>query len=134
MRRSTWLVFRFRYFLKGCLKVSWKADGTRYMMAILGKDQVFMIDRDNAVFKISGLQFPNRKDPSTHLTDTLLDGEMVLDVVNGQRIPRYLVYDIVNFKQNPVGKVIFKTRLHCIENEIIKPRHSIDRSRFVFKI
>ena len=103
-------------------------------MAILGKDQVFMIDRDNAVFKISGLQFPNRKDPSTHLTDTLLDGEMVLDVVNGQRIPRYLVYDIVNFKQNPVGKVIFKTRLHCIENEIIKPRHSIDRSRFVFKI
>ena len=32
-------------------KVSWKADGTRYMMAILGKDQVYMIDRDNVVFK-----------------------------------------------------------------------------------
>ena len=26
------------------------------MMAILGRDQVYMIDRDNAVFKISGLQ------------------------------------------------------------------------------
>ena len=99
------------------------------MMAILGKDQVFMIDRDNAVFKISGLSFPNRKDPATHLTDTLLDGEMVLDEVNGQKIPRYLVYDIVNFKQNQVGKVVFKTRLHCIENEIIKPRAAIDRSR-----
>jgi len=114
--------------------VSWKADGTRYMMAILGRDQVYMIDRDNAVFKISGLQFPNRKDPATHLTDTLVDGEMVLDVVNGQSIPRYLVYDIVNFKQNPVGKVVFKTRLHCIENEIIKPRQSIDRSREPFSV
>ena len=103
------------------------------MMAILGKDQVFMIDRDNAVFKISGLSFPNRKDPQTHLTDTLLDGEMVLDEVNGQKIPRYLVYDIVNFKQNQVGKVVFKTRLHCIENEIIKPRATIDRSRYIFK-
>ena len=102
------------------------------MMAILGKDQVFMIDRDNAVFKISGLSFPNRKDPATHLTDTLLDGEMVLDEVNGQKIPRYLVYDIVNFKQNQVGKVVFKTRLHCIENEIIKPRAAIDRSRLAY--
>jgi len=32
--------------------VSWKADGARYLMLINGKDQVYMLDRDNAVFKV----------------------------------------------------------------------------------
>ena len=32
--------------------VSWKADGARYLMLINGKDQVFMMDRDNAVFQV----------------------------------------------------------------------------------
>ena len=72
-------------------KVSWKADGTRYIMAILGPDQVFMIDRDNAVFKISNVKFPKRKDLNLHLSDVLVDGEMVLDEVNGEKFPRYLI-------------------------------------------
>ena len=32
--------------------VSWKADGVRYLMLLNGKDQVFMVDRDNTVFKV----------------------------------------------------------------------------------
>ena len=32
-------------------KVSWKADGTRYMMLIDGKDEVYFVDRDNCVYK-----------------------------------------------------------------------------------
>ncbi|XP_025061047.1 mRNA-capping enzyme isoform X4 [Alligator sinensis] len=55
-------------------KVSWKADGTRYMMLIDGKNEVYMIDRDNSVFHVSNLEFPFRKDLRTHLTNTLLDG------------------------------------------------------------
>ena len=112
-------------------KVSWKADGTRYMMAILGRDRVYMIDRDNTVFKISGLTFPRRKDPTSHLTDVLLDGEMVLDEANGQKYPRYLAYDIINFQNEPVGKTRFSIRLVCIEKEIIGPRNRIDRSRYL---
>lgn len=46
----------------------------RYMMLINGKNEVFMIDRDNSVFHIANLEFPFRKDPSTHLANTLLDG------------------------------------------------------------
>jgi mRNA-capping enzyme len=70
--------------------VSWKADGTRYLMAILGPGQVFCIDRDNAVFQINGLTFPRRKDIHGHITDTLIDGEMVLDDVNGVKTPRFV--------------------------------------------
>ena len=113
-------------------RVSWKADGTRYMMCILGKDQIYMVDRDNTVFKISNLTFPRRKDPNSHLTDVLLDGEMVLDIHNGNKYPRFLVYDIVQFQTDTVGKVNFDIRLTCIKKEIIGPRQKIDKSRIVF--
>jgi mRNA-capping enzyme len=55
-------------------KVSWKADGTRYMMLIDGVEQVFLLDRDNRVFQAKDLRFPKRKDPKGHLANTLVDG------------------------------------------------------------
>ncbi|KAF3850071.1 hypothetical protein F7725_019790 [Dissostichus mawsoni] len=124
-------------------KVSWKADGTRYMMLINGKNEVFMIDRDNTIFHIANLEFPFRKEPRVHLANTLLDGEMIIDKVNGQPVPRYLIYDIIKFnvsnlgclriscqteKTNqrvegqPVGQCDFNIRLLCMEKEIISPR------------
>uniref|UniRef100_A0A3B3TG90 mRNA-capping enzyme n=1 Tax=Paramormyrops kingsleyae TaxID=1676925 RepID=A0A3B3TG90_9TELE len=103
-------------------KVSWKADGTRYMMLIDGKEEVYMIDRDNSVFHIANLEFPFRKNPREHLSNTLMDGEMIVDKVNGQPVPRYLIYDIIKFNDQPVGQCDFNTRLFCIEKEIISPR------------
>lgn len=44
------------------------------MMLINGRNEVFMVDRDNSVFHIDNLEFPFRKDPSIHLANTLLDG------------------------------------------------------------
>lgn len=105
-------------------KVSWKADGTRYMTLVDGPNEVYMIDRDNTVFHIPGLNFRRRKELGAHLRDTLLDGEMILDVVEGKTVPRYLVYDIVRFEGKEVGKVDFNTRLVCIEKEIIGARHA----------
>lgn len=32
--------------------VSWKADGARFLTLLNGKDQVYMLDRDNTVFKV----------------------------------------------------------------------------------
>lgn len=121
-------------------KVSWKADGTRYMMLINGRNEVFMIDRDNTVFHIENLEFPFRKDPRIHLSNTLLDGEMIVDKVNGQPIPRYLIYDIIKFMENPVGQCDFNTRLLCIEKEIIFPRQEkmkigqIDKTKEPFSV
>uniref|UniRef100_A0A8D0T0A7 mRNA-capping enzyme n=1 Tax=Sus scrofa TaxID=9823 RepID=A0A8D0T0A7_PIG len=121
-------------------KVSWKADGTRYMMLIDGTNEVFMIDRDNSVFHVSNLEFPFRKDLRIHLSNTLLDGEMIIDRVNGLAVPRYLIYDIIKFNAQPVGDCDFNIRLQCIEREIISPRHEkmkaglIDKTQEPFSV
>ncbi|KAM6954379.1 mRNA-capping enzyme [Aplochiton taeniatus] len=121
-------------------KVSWKADGTRYMMLIDGKNEVYMVDRDNSIFHIATLEFPFRKDPRVHLSNTLLDGEMIIDKVNGQPVPRYLIYDIIKFNGQPVGQCDFNIRLVCMEKEIISPRMEkmktgqIDKSKEPFSV
>ena len=55
-------------------KVSWKADGTRYMMLIESAGEIFFLDRDNSVFQVRGLSFPDPRDLRNKLRDTLLDG------------------------------------------------------------
>ena len=54
--------------------VSWKADGTRYLMLIEGPGRIFFIDRDNSVFTVHNITFPWRKDIHDHLFETLVDG------------------------------------------------------------
>jgi len=121
-------------------KVSWKADGTRYMMLIDGENEVYFIDRDNSIFQVANVRFPRRKEPHKHIVDTLLDGEMVLDKTGGASIPRFLVYDIIRFEGQEVGKTDFGRRMLCINKEIIGPRTDakrdgrIDGSRESFSI
>lgn len=105
-------------------RVSWKADGTRYMMLIVGEGEVYFIDRDNSMFRVRNLTFLWRKQPSEHLDKTLLDGEMVIDKVDGKRYPRYLIYDMISFKGNPMRlEPFYPTRYIAIDQEIVKPRH-----------
>ncbi|XP_052747194.1 mRNA-capping enzyme isoform X2 [Bicyclus anynana] len=114
-------------------RVSWKADGVRYMMLIDGRDEVYMIDRDNSVFKVHNLQFLHNK-RQEHLSNTLLDGELVMDRVNGVEKPRYLCYDIVRFDNMTVGREPFHpVRYSCIEKEIINPRNRAIEERRIIK-
>ena len=55
-------------------KVSWKADGTRYMLLVDGKGRIFFADRDHCIFHVENLTFLDRKKPDQHITQTLLDG------------------------------------------------------------
>lgn len=55
-------------------RVSWKADGARYMMLILKEGEVYFFDRDNSVFQVEGLRFPLRSNLNEHLMNTLIDG------------------------------------------------------------
>ena len=55
-------------------RVSWKADGTRYMMLIMSSGEIYFIDRDNSIFQVEGLTFPHVTDCKRTLKDTLLDG------------------------------------------------------------
>jgi len=120
-------------------KVSWKADGTRYMMLIDGEDEVYFIDRDNCVYKVSGLNFIHRKERRP-IRDTVLDGEMVIDTVEDKKYPRFLIYDIIKYEGNDVGKCDFGTRLICIDKEIVGARNAyitqgvIDKTKEPFSI
>ena len=127
-------------------KVSWKADGTRYMMLIDGPDGIFFADRDYAIFKVEGMTFLERK-TGQPMKGTLLDGEMVLDEDprEGRLVPRYLVYDILTiFVKGQDIKVMdnadFNNRLVCIEREIVGARNQfivegkIDKAREPFRI
>nr|XP_020021662.1 mRNA-capping enzyme-like [Castor canadensis] len=66
--------------------------------------------------------------------------EMIVDRVNGQTVPRYLIYDIIKFNAQPVGDCDFNVRLQCIEREIINPRHEkmktglIDKTQEPFSV
>ncbi|CAK9828448.1 mRNA-capping enzyme [Anthophora retusa] len=103
--------------------VSWKADGTRYMMLIQADGEIYFIDRDNSVFQVNGMTFPYLRDISRTLRDTLLDGEMVIDKADGKEYPRYLVYDVVMYDGKDVSKLPFHPdRFLIIEQEIIEGR------------
>ncbi|XP_046834678.1 mRNA-capping enzyme [Vespa velutina] len=105
-------------------RVSWKADGTRYMMLIQADREIYFIDRDNSVFQAEGLTFPHPKDLSKCLGDTLLDGEMVIDKVYGKEYARYLAYDIVMYDGKDVTKLPFHPdRYEIIERKVIQSRH-----------
>ncbi|RZF44276.1 hypothetical protein LSTR_LSTR006826 [Laodelphax striatellus] len=121
-------------------RVSWKADGTRYMMLISRETEVYFVDRDNSIFQVDGLKFLMRNS-QRHLTNTLLDGEMVIEKVQGTTFPRYLIYDVIQFNGNDVSqKSFFPDRLGIIEKEIIMPRTDamkkgiIDRSLEPFSV
>lgn len=67
-------------------------------MLIEGLGEVYMVDRDNTVFHVPALTFWKRKQPNQPVEKTLVDGEMVIDQVEGQPVPRYLIYDIIKFE------------------------------------
>lgn len=121
-------------------RVSWKADGVRYMLLILREREIYLIDRDNNVFAAPQFHFPQRKILKEHIYDTLIDGEMVLDKENDKVHPRYLAYDIIVFQGQEVGKKSHDIRMLCIEKEIEFARSQaaqqglLDKSREPFSI
>ncbi|KAL6257564.1 hypothetical protein P5V15_011138 [Pogonomyrmex californicus] len=103
-------------------RVSWKADGTRYMMLAQGDGEVYFIDRDNSVFEVNNLTFPHVRE-NRCLRDTLMDGEMVIDKDKDKDIPRYLVYDVIMYDGQDVSKLPFhQDRYFIIEHKIIAGR------------
>ncbi|XP_053672944.1 mRNA-capping enzyme [Anopheles nili] len=112
-----------RYLTQFPYRVSWKADGTRYMMLIQREGEVYFFDRDNSVFEVQGVRFPTLADPNKHITDTLVDGEMVIDKYRDKHVPRFLVYDVICFQNRDVRKLpFFPKRLGLIEQELIQAR------------
>mmetsp|Transcript_11085 Transcript_11085/g.23903 ORF Transcript_11085/g.23903 Transcript_11085/m.23903 type:complete len:801 (-) Transcript_11085:769-3171(-) len=112
--------------------VTWKADGTRYMMWI-SKTGCYLIDRSAKVVRLQ-MRFPTNKVKRPGVKPdypvgrphhrTLLDGEMVVDhdKATGQHMRRYLAYDIMMINGAALVHNPFIERFKVIETDIVKPR------------
>jgi mRNA-capping enzyme len=108
--------------------VTWKADGTRYLVYALPWG-AYLLDRAFGVVRVQA-RFPTRPPPgSKHLVGpphmgTLLDGEMVVDedVATGARTRRFLAYDLVALNGARVADRPFDARHALIESDVVRPR------------
>lgn len=112
-------------------RVSWKADGTRYMMFIEDEDNIFFLTRSHHLWRVKGLKFPKIEDLNSHLTQTLLDGEMVTDIIDGQKIPKYLIYDVISLNGNIVATYNFDKRCGIIKCVIIGARRKAKQMNII---
>ncbi|KAF8735139.1 hypothetical protein AX14_002646 [Amanita brunnescens Koide BX004] len=77
-----------------------KSDGIRLLFLVAtdhasGSQSVYIIDRHNTYRELSGLFFPHHENPLRPLGNTLVDGELVLDVdpQTKQETLRFLAFD-----------------------------------------
>lgn len=95
--------------------VTWKADGTRYMLyiGILGTyliDRSFKVRRVQMRWPTSNPRLTTKYDPAVPHHGTLLDGEMVVDEdkASHKQTRRYLAYDIMQLHGKPLRHKEFK--------------------------
>lgn len=112
-------------------RVSWKADGCRYMLYIQDEDNIFFLTRSLQLWRVNGLRFPKIDDLNSHLSDTLLDGEMVTDNFNGQNIPKYLIYDVISLNGNIVAHQNFDKRCGKIKCVVVEARRRAKQANII---
>lgn len=89
-----------------------KSDGIRVLLFIStqgGNQGVFLLDRHNNYRQLDGLYFPHHEDPRLPLKNSLIDGELVIDVDPQTRNEtlRYLCFDcLVIDDQNVMSRTL----------------------------
>ncbi|KAF8586561.1 mRNA capping enzyme [Ramaria rubella] len=87
-----------------------KSDGVRvlvFVRRIENVSEVYLIDRHDRYRMVSGYYFPFHEDPRRPLGDTILDGELVIDIdpKTSQETLRLLIFDcLVINEQNVMSK------------------------------
>lgn len=112
-------------------RVSWKADGCRFMLYIQDEDNIFFLSRNLQLWRVNGMKFPKKEDLNSHLTETLLDGEMVTDVIDGQNVPKYLIYDVISLNGKIVANHNFDKRCGLIKCVIVEARREAKRANII---
>lgn len=123
-----------------------KSDGTRLLMYCSetddGREAVFLIDRKNSYYAIPRLHFPLPNDPSCKAfhTETILDGELVLDVVDGRKEIVFLSFDLLMYRGKDVRSRDLAGRLGKLKEMFLTPMNKFlkanpeQRKRFPFRV
>ncbi|KAI9057923.1 hypothetical protein FKP32DRAFT_1529842, partial [Trametes sanguinea] len=108
--------------------VAEKSDGIRVLLFVQADmnstDQaVFLIDRHNSYREVTGLYFPHHEDPRRPLKNSIVDGELVIDVDprTKQEKLRFLAFDcLVVDNQNVMNRTLDK-RYGRLQEWMYKP-------------
>ncbi|CCG84856.1 protein of unknown function [Taphrina deformans PYCC 5710] len=123
-----------------------KSDGTRLLMYCTETDDdrevVFLVDRKNSYYAIPRLHFPlpNDKTCKTFHKDTILDGELVLDIVDGQKRLVYLTFDLLMYQGKDMRSRDLAGRLGKLKDLFLQPLNKFlkanpeQRKRFPFQV
>lgn len=123
-----------------------KSDGTRLLMYCSetddGREAVFLIDRKNSYYSIPRLHFPLPNDPTCKKfhTDTIIDGELVLDIVDGQKQLVFLTFDLLLYQGKDVRQRDLAGRLGKLKDMFLQPMHKFlkanpdHKRRFPFRV
>ena len=84
-------------------------------MYIAKEKEVYFINMKNKIFQMHGLLFPSAENLSGHLDRTLVDGELVLDQMNGMEVQRFLIFDIISLNGKTVMGHDFNYRHQIIQ-------------------
>ncbi|WWC61360.1 uncharacterized protein I303_103941 [Kwoniella dejecticola CBS 10117] len=105
-----------------------KSDGVRILVLIVvngmtGNQEVWLIDRKERYFSVQDLHFPHYENRGNPLGETILDGELVIDIdpkTNAQTLRFYafdcLVLDGINIMKKPLH-----SRYGRLKEWVIKP-------------
>ncbi|GAA5969909.1 hypothetical protein JCM11641_008081 [Rhodosporidiobolus odoratus] len=103
-----------------------KSDGVRVLVLIVATgfgQEVYLIDRKDAIYQNYYLTFPHQDGFEYNHSNTVLDGEFVIDVdpETGAHIPRLLVFDLLVLdSENLMQKPLLK-RYGRLKEFVIKP-------------
>lgn len=102
-----------------------KTDGVRYFLFV-ASGTTFFIDRNYTIFK-NDIHIPMKEDLSKQQQLTLLDGELVEDIIYNKeeeleekRIV-YLIYDGLYIQRNNITNLSYLERLSNVYNDVIIP-------------
>lgn len=107
-----------------------KSDGVRVMVLIVVKgtaqgpvQEVYFIDRKDEFFLIENITFPHFENPNRLLKDTILDGELVIDVdpKTGHQQLRFLAFDCIVWEANNLMMRSLMNRYGRLKDWVIAP-------------
>ncbi|BGP54238.1 hypothetical protein JCM8202_001372 [Rhodotorula sphaerocarpa] len=103
-----------------------KSDGVRVLVLIVATgfgQEVYLIDRKNDIYQVFWLTFPHQDGAEYNHSNTVLDGEFVIDVdpATGQHIPRLLVFDLLVLDSENVMSKPLEKRYGRLTNFVVAP-------------
>lgn len=103
-----------------------KTDGTRYLLYITRMEDredgniVYLIDRKFEVYRLAWF-FPSRDDCRVGLEETIVDGELFVDVKDSKEKKRFLIFDCLVVEKRNICAKNFQQRLDQLYKYVIHP-------------